>query len=109
MDTADLRESVEFEEGDVVRKALFESDRLFSQLLCLDRNASLGPISDPDSDAMLTILAGEAVFLVGGKRKRMRQWGAVVVPAGSELVVTNASTEPLVVLMVVTPPPRAES
>jgi hypothetical protein len=42
---------------------------------------------------------------VDRSRKRMKQWGSVVVPAESELVVTNASPEPLVILMVTAPPP----
>lgn len=105
MDAADLRSFVEFEEGDVVRREVFESDRLFAQTICLDRNASYGPVTDPASDALLTILAGEAVFTLDRKRKRMKQWGAVLVRAGSEVVITNASGEPLVILMVASPPP----
>ena len=105
MDAADLREYIDFEEGEAVLATVFETERLWAQTVCLDRNASYGPVSDPDTDALLTILAGEAVFLVGKKQKRLKQWGAIVVPAGAELVVTNASTEPLVVLMVVAPPP----
>ena len=106
MDAADLREYVEFEEGEVLRRTVFESDRLFTQTVCVDTNSSFGPVADADSDALVTILAGEAVFLVGGKRRRMKQWGSVLVPAGAELVVTNASGEPLVLLMVAAPPPR---
>lgn len=105
MNAADLRDYVQFEEGDVVRHTVFESDRLWAQLLCIDRNRSFGPVSDPGTDALLTILAGEAVFVVNKRRRRMKQWGAVVVPAGDEVAVSNASAEPLVVLMVTAPPP----
>ena len=105
MDAADLREFIEFEEGDLVRKTVFETERLWVQTVCLDRNGSYGPVSDRASDALVTILAGEAVFMVDKKRKRLKQGGALVGPAAAELVVTNASTEPLVVLMVVAPPP----
>ena len=109
MDAADLREFIEFEEGEAVRKTVFETDRLWAQTICLDRNGSYGPVSDADADALATILAGEAVFLIDKKRKRLKQWGSIVVPATAELVLTNASIEPLVVLMVVAPPPPAES
>jgi glyoxylate utilization-related uncharacterized protein len=105
VDSADLRDLVEFEEGEVVRRTVFESTRLWAQLVCVDRNGSYGPVTDRASDAVLTIVAGEAVFLVDKRRRRMKQWGSVLVPAGSDLVVTNASTEPLVVLMVAAPPP----
>ena len=105
VDAADLRDFVEFEEGQVVRRTVFESERLWAQVLCVDRNRSYGPVTDPGSDAVLTIVAGEAVFMVGKRRRRLKQWGSVLVPAGSDLVVTNASPEPLVVLMVAAPPP----
>lgn len=105
MDAADLRDFVEFEEGQVVRRTVFESERLWAQVLCVDQNRSYGPVTDPGSDAVLTIVAGEAVFVVGKRRRRLKQWGSVLVPAGSDLLVTNASPEPLVVLMVAAPPP----
>lgn len=100
MDAADLRDFVEFEEGGVVRRDVFESDRLSAHVISVDVNGAYGPVGDPDAEAMLTILAGEAVFQVGRKRRRMGQWGSVRVPAGNEVVVTNASGEPLVVLLV---------
>lgn len=109
MDAADLREYIEFEEGEAVRKTVFETERLWAQTICLDRNGSYGPVRDGGADALLTILAGEGVFLVDKKRKRLKQWSSVVVPAAAELVVTNASVEPLVLLMVVAPPPPPES
>lgn len=105
MDTVDLRELVGFEEGEVVRRPVFETERLFTQLLCLDRNQSYGPVGDPGADASLTIIAGEAVFVVDRRRKRLQQWGTVLVPAGAQVSVTNASADPLVVLMVTAPPP----
>lgn len=105
MDAADLRDYIEFEEGQVVRRTVFESERLWVQVLCLDRNGTYGPVSDPGADAVATIVAGEAVFQVDKRRRRTKQWGAVLVPHGAELVVTNASPEPLVVLMTAAPPP----
>jgi glyoxylate utilization-related uncharacterized protein len=105
VDAADLRDFVDFEEGGVVRRTVFESERLWVQVLSLDRNASYGPVGDQRADAVLTIVAGEAVFIVDKRRRRMKQWGSVLVPRGSEVVVTNASTEPLVVLMTAAPPP----
>ena len=105
MEAADLQDFVEFEEGQAVRRTVFETERIWTQTICLAQNGSYGPVSDGASDALLTIVAGEAVFLVDKKRKRLKQWGSVLVPARAELVVRNASTEPLVILMVAAPPP----
>lgn len=105
METADLRDLIEFGDDEVVRKTVFESPRLWAQVICIAGPLSFGPASDPDADAMLTVVAGEAVFIVDRRRKRLKQWGSILVPAGAEMVVTNASPEPLVVMMVAAPPP----
>lgn len=105
METRDLKDLVVFSDDGPSRQTIFESERLWAQLLGLGRNQSYGPVTDPDADGMFTIVAGEAVFLVGRKRKRLRQWGAVLVPAGAQVSITNASGDPLVLLLVTAPPP----
>jgi quercetin dioxygenase-like cupin family protein len=100
-----LKEFVHFNPDGVRRETVFETGNLWSEVVCFERNQTLGPVMDPDSDATFTILAGEAVFQVEGKRKRLDQWGTVLVPAGSEVTVSNASVDPLVVLVTAAPPP----
>ncbi|SRR6266540_5309633 len=107
MDATDLRSFVHFSPNDVRRDTVFETDRLWAQMLCFERNQSTRPMSDPASDALVQVLAGEGVVFVGGKRKRVKQWDAVLVPAGAEFQATNASADPLVLLLVVAPPPPA--
>jgi quercetin dioxygenase-like cupin family protein len=104
VDTADLRDLVEFSEGPV-RKTVFESERLFVQLVCVDVKGAYGPVRDPAADAVVTVVAGEAAFQVGRSRKRLGQWGSVLVRAGDELLVANASPDPLVLLLATAPPP----
>jgi len=105
VNNADLTDYVLFDEAQAARHTVFESQRLWSQVVCVGRNQSFGPVSDPAADAMLTVLAGEVVFLVDKQRKRMKQWGAVLVPAGAELIIKSASSDPSVVLVVTAPPP----
>lgn len=105
MESRTLTRFVHFSPDGVRRETVFETEHLWSQVLCFERNQSLGPVMDPDADAMFTIVAGEAVFLVAGDRKRLKQWGSVLVPAGSEVSVSNASADPLVLLLVAAPPP----
>jgi hypothetical protein len=38
----------------------------------------------------------------------MKQWESVLVPAGAELTIHNASEEPSVVLLVLSPPPASK-
>ena len=105
VENRNLKRFVHFSSDIVNRETVFETERLWCELLCLDRNQSVGPVTDGDSDAVFTIVAGEALVQVDGKRKRLEQYGTVLVPAGSEVTVTNASVDPLVVWLVAAPPP----
>jgi mannose-6-phosphate isomerase-like protein (cupin superfamily) len=107
MESQDLKRLVHFTPGGIEREPVHESLHLWSELLCISGSQTMGPIRDEDSDAMFLIVAGEAAFQVDGRRKRLKQWGTVLVPAGSEVVVANASVEPLVVLVTAAPPPVA--
>lgn len=105
MENRNLKRFVHFSPEHVNRETVYETERMWCEVLCLDRNQTVGPVADHDSDAVFTIVAGEGVFMVDGRRKRLEQWGSVLVPAGSEITVTNASTEPLVLWLVAAPPP----
>jgi mannose-6-phosphate isomerase-like protein (cupin superfamily) len=105
MQTEDLRKLVTFSSEHVTRAAVHETGRLWSELVCLSSNQRWGPIRDLDSDAIFVVVAGEAAFQTGGRRKRVKQWSTVLVSAGEEMVATNASVDPLVLLVVAAPPP----
>ena len=60
---------------------------------------AVGPTND-DGLSRMTV-----VVQVDRRRKRLEQWGTTLVPAGSELTITNATPEPAVVLLVAAPPP----
>ena len=105
METKDLRDLVRFGEEGPRHGTVFESAHLWSEVVCLDRAQELGPIADPDSDGLCLLLAGQVAVQVGRGRRRLGQWGTVLVPAGSELTIRNASIEPAVILLVAAPPP----
>lgn len=105
MRTRNLKDLVHFSEAGPRHETLYESDHIWSEVVCLERNQELGPISDADSDAICTVVAGEVAVQVGRGRARLQQWGSVLVPAGSALVVKNASMDPAVILLVAAPPP----
>lgn len=105
MDAKDLRDLVRFDEEGPRHEALYETDHLWSEVVCLDRNQALGPISDRGSDALVVVVTGKVIVQVDRARKRREQWETALVPAGSDLSVANASAEPAVVLIVAAPPP----
>jgi len=105
MDAKDLRDLVHFDPEGPATHDVFETDRVWSQLICLERAQRVGPIGDPASDAMFLVVAGEVVIQVDKSRKRVGQWSAVLAPAGGEVTVSNASLEPAVILVTAAPPP----
>ncbi|MEX2275858.1 MAG: hypothetical protein WEA10_09905 [Actinomycetota bacterium] len=106
METSDIRDLVHFAPDEPARHDLFETDHLWSEVVCLQETQRFGPVGDSNSDAIVVVLAGEVAAQVGKGRARIRQWGCAVVPAGDELTLANASGEPAVVLMIAAPPPR---
>jgi hypothetical protein len=105
VDARDLRDLVRFDEDGPHHEDLFESEHLWSEVVCLGRNQALGTIEDPDSDALVLVVTGRVVVQVNLGRKRLEQWETTLVPAGSELTITNATGDPAVVLLVAAPPP----
>jgi hypothetical protein len=105
MEARDLRDLVHFDPDEAATHDLFETEHLWSQLICLERAQRVGPIGDPTSDALFVVVAGEVVIQVDRGRKRVQQWSAVLAPAGGEVTISNASVEPAVILVTAAPPP----
>lgn len=105
METLDIRDLVRFSDDGPRRSTLVEAERLWSQVVCLQGSQGVGPVRDDGSDGLLVVLAGRVATQVGKGRARMAQWETVLVPAGEDLTVRNASEEPAVLLLVAAPPP----
>ena len=105
MKAKDLKDLVAFSKSGPKHQLLFESERLWSELVCLESNQQIGPITDRDSDAICLVITGDVVVQIDRGRKRLSQWGSVLVAANSDLVVTNAADEPAVLMLVAAPPP----
>jgi quercetin dioxygenase-like cupin family protein len=109
MKSKNLRDLVRFSGKAPVRAPVFETERVWSELLCLERNQQVGPMEDPASEVVCTVVAGEVVVQLDRARKRVTQWAVVLVPPGTQLFVTNASEEPAVVMLTAAPPPRGRT
>jgi glyoxylate utilization-related uncharacterized protein len=103
--TRKVTDLVHFEDDAARTEILYETEQLFSQVVCVQGSQGIGPMSDASSDGILVVLAGEIATQIGKARARMQQWESVLVPAGEELTLRNASEEPSVVLVVLAPPP----
>lgn len=108
MDARNLTDLIRFSGDEPRSETLLETERLWSQVVCLQGSQGIGPLSDAASDGLLVVLAGEVAVQIGKRRSRQQQWAAVIVPAGEELTVRNASSEPGVILVVTAPPPGVD-
>ena len=108
MKPRDMRDLVWFDDEAARTEVLFETGHIWSQLICLQGAQGIGPIADTGSDAIVSVLAGEVAVQVGKSRMRMAQWHAVLVQAGTELTIRNASEEPAVVQVITAPPPSPQ-
>ena len=109
VDRRDIRDLVHFGEDAPRRAVLYETGRLWAEVVCLQGAQRIGPIADSDADAIVAVLAGRVSVQVGRSRARGGQWESVLVPAGEELTIANASDEPSVLLVMTAPPPRRDA
>jgi len=105
MKTRNLTELIYFTEDAPRTEVLAETGRLWSQVVCLQGTQGIGPMSDVEADGLVVVMSGEVAVQVGKGRARMKQWETVTVPAGEDLTLRNASPDPSVVLLVLSPPP----
>ncbi len=105
MNTRDIRDLVHFSDDEAHHETLLEGEHLWSEVICIQGAQGLGPMRDDTSDALLSVLSGEVSAQVGKGRARLKQWETILIPAGDELTLRNASSEPAVLLLVAAPPP----
>jgi glyoxylate utilization-related uncharacterized protein len=105
MKTRRVTDLVHFDDEDARTEVLYETERLFTQVVCVQGSQGLGPMSDPVAEGVVLVLAGEVAAQIGKARARMTQWETALVPPGEPLTLRNASPEPSVVLLVLAPPP----
>jgi glyoxylate utilization-related uncharacterized protein len=109
MKTRNLTDLIHFTDDAPRTEVLVETGKLWSQVVCLQGAQGIGPMRDDDADGLVVVLAGEIAAQVGKGRARMRQWETVMVPAGEDLTMRNASADPGVVLLILSPPPASDT
>jgi len=105
MKTRNVTDLIHFTEDAARTAVLHETERLWSQVICLQGAQAIGPLTDERADGIVVVLAGEVATQIGKGRARMKQWESATVAPGDALTLRNASPEPAVVLLVLSPPP----
>jgi glyoxylate utilization-related uncharacterized protein len=105
MDSRNVTDLIHFTEDAPRTEVLHENEHVWSQVICLQGAQGVGPLSDEHAEGFFVVLAGEVAVQSGKQRARMKQWGSGTIAAGEELTLRNASPDPAVVLLVLSPPP----
>ena len=75
-----LKDLVEYQEGQVVSKTLAQNDAVSVTLFAFEKGEEIG-IHDSTGDAMVTVLDGIGEFTVGGVKHTCKAGEALVMPA----------------------------
>ena len=100
-----LEDHVKFDPARMARVALATTSRCQLDLYCVAPGQSQRPHAHGDQDKVYCVLEGSGRFSLGGREERLSKGEALVAAAGIEHGLVNDGNEPMLVLVVVTPPP----
>jgi quercetin dioxygenase-like cupin family protein len=100
-----VTEHAKFSPDRMAKIALATTARAQLDLYCVAPGQSQKPHVHDDQDKVYYVLDGRGRFALGGQEEQLAAGEAIVAPAGVEHGLVNDGTEPLLVLVVVTPPP----
>jgi quercetin dioxygenase-like cupin family protein len=100
----DLRDYVDFDEGRPVDRRVFATDVVAIDLVCLEPGQVLEAREFATADAVYTVLGGIAWVVTDEAEVTLQALQAVIVPAGVVHGLRNASADPLILQVVVSPP-----
>ncbi len=100
-----VKERVRLDRDKMTKIALAATDRSQLDLYCVGPGQSQKAHVHEAQDKIYYVLEGGGRFSLGDKEERLSAGEALVAPAGVEHGLVNDGPDPLLVLVVVTPPP----
>ncbi len=100
-----VRDLVAFAPDKMAKIALATTERCQLDLYCVAAGQSQKAHTHEDQDKIYYVLEGRGRFTLGGTEQRLSEGEALVASAGVAHGLVNDGPEPLVILVVVSPPP----
>jgi quercetin dioxygenase-like cupin family protein len=100
-----VRDLVAFAPDKMAKIALATTERCQLDLYCVAVGQTQKAHTHEDQDKIYYVLEGRGRFTLGGTEQRLSAGEALVASAGVEHGLVNDGPEPLVILVVVSPPP----
>jgi quercetin dioxygenase-like cupin family protein len=104
-----VKDHARFSADKMAKIALATTDRTQLDLYCVAPGQSQKAHSHQDQDKIYYVVEGSGRFALGSQEERLSAGEALIAPAGAEHGLVNDGTEPLFVLVVITPPPSHEA
>ncbi len=106
MEIATIEKMKAFSSEKMKKTNLFNTDRMFCDLYCLQAEQFQKPHAHQAQDKVYYVLEGEGAFRIDNETEIVQKGSAVLAPAGSVHGVKNRSTEPLLLLVFMAPKPE---
>jgi mannose-6-phosphate isomerase-like protein (cupin superfamily) len=105
MQTKRLGDARRFAPEKMVKAQLFATERLFCDVYCLLPGQAQKVHSHAASDKVYLVLSGTARVTLGDEEADLGPEETVLCPAGVAHGVANLTSEPVTLLVIITPPP----
>jgi len=103
----DLRDYVTFDPAGAAGRRVFTTDVVAVDLVCLEPGQVLPARAFPTADAIYTVLGGRAWVVTDDAEVTLDPLQSVMVPATVPHGLRNASPDPLILQVVISPPDEA--
>jgi|SRR5689334_16554025 len=105
MEIQDINKLMRFSTEKMQKLPIFESDKYFFDLYCLQPGQEQRVHAHPESDKIYFVLRGTGKFHIGGQEQDLNPGQAVIARPNQMHGVKNMSTEDMVLLVFMTPRP----
>ncbi len=105
MEIVSVASRAQFADDKMQKVGLFETDRLFFDLYCLQPGQAQKIHTHSDSDKIYYVLSGRASVRIGKGEEELTAGQAVLAPSGTAHGVANTADELLMLLVFMAPRP----
>jgi quercetin dioxygenase-like cupin family protein len=106
MKVVNVKDQVQFKSEKMNKVSLFDSDRFFCDVYCLEPGQIQKVHAHEGSDKIYYLLEGKGKITIGSEEKELTAGEITMAPSGEVHGVVNHTQEPLVILVFMAPKPQ---
>jgi mannose-6-phosphate isomerase-like protein (cupin superfamily) len=101
-----ISEATQYASEKMKKNGLFDTDRMFCDLYCLEPGQAQAVHSHDGSDKVYFVVQGHGMFQIGEEERELGKDEIALAPSGQKHGVKNASQDRLVLLVFMAPKPQ---